>query len=60
MEGRKQTLKTEIQFMSSQLKESIQLMSDRASNENGTASKLATITVSEKPVPVLPVADFGG
>ena len=29
-----------------------------ATNENGTASKLATITVSEKPVPVLPVADF--
>ena len=29
-----------------------------ASNENGTASKLATITVSEKPVPVLPVANF--
>ena len=29
-----------------------------ATNENGTASKLATITVSEKPVPVIPVADF--
>ena len=29
-----------------------------ATNENGTASKLATITVSEKPVPVLPVANF--
>ena len=29
-----------------------------ASNENGTASKLATITVSEKPLPVLPVARF--
>ena len=30
-----------------------------ASNENGTASKLATITVSEKPLPVLPVASLG-
>jgi len=29
-----------------------------ATNENGTDSKLATITVSEKPVPVIPVADF--
>ena len=29
-----------------------------ATNGNGTDSKLATITVSEKPVPILPVANF--
>ncbi len=29
-----------------------------ATNENGTSSKLATIKVTEKPVPVLPVANF--
>ncbi len=28
------------------------------SNENGTASKLATITVLEKPAPIFPVANF--